>query len=211
MDINNLAKKIVILKQQAEMAGKMGNTKLRNDILGQMRSLADQAMEGSEDPSRYMLVTSVYSMLVQAYFDSDIKEATNYALDCLYKVVDLAKYENAEQPMTMLMGSILSVLTCLIKEFNDSPGGTTIREMLYKAADMLKAVLDKLIALNPSGMAALRGQKTLQQLKQANMLGKSGLTYKDINWITVGGMKTRYNYPDFDKLISDVKDFWQKE
>ena len=160
-------------------------------------------MGGSDDPSRYVLMTSIYSMLVQAYFDSDIKKATKLALECLYKVVDLAKYENAEQPMTMLMGSILSVLTCLIKEFNDSFDGT-IREMLYKAADMLKAVPDKIIAINPSGMAALRGQNTLQQLRQGNMLGKSGLTYKDINQSTIGSMKTSYtHYVEINQSILD--------
>ena len=85
MDIKTLAVQIMALKTKADMAGKLGNTQLRNDLLEQMRQLADQAMTSTNDTSRFVLMSTVFSMLVQAYIDSDLKKATNYAFDYLYK------------------------------------------------------------------------------------------------------------------------------
>lgn len=206
MDINNIAVQIMALKTKADMAGKQGNTQLRNDLLEQMHRLADQAMEDTNDSSRFVLMSTVYSMLVQAYFDSDLKKATNYAFDCLYKASDLAEYEDSEKAMTMLMGAIMSVLNCLLREFAETHDSKHI-EIIYEIADMFKAVMDKIIALNPSGMAALRGQNTLQLLKQGNMLGKSNRTFQDIQRVVIDDLQARY-YEDsgddgFDKLLSD--------
>ena len=191
MDIKTLAVQIMALKTKADMAGKLGNTQLRNDLLEQMRQLADQAMTSTNDTSRFVLMSTVFSMLVQAYIDSDLKKATNYAFDYLYKASDVAKYEDSEQAITMLMGAIMSVLNCLLKEFAETHDSKHI-EILYEIADMFKAVLDKIIALNPSGMAALRGQNTLQQLRQGNLLGKSNKAFQDIQYNVIDDMKARY-------------------
>lgn len=203
MDIKNLAVQIMALKTKAEMADKQGNTKLRNDLLEQMRVLADEAESSSKDPSRFVLVTSVYSMLNQMYFESDLKKATSYAFDGLYRASGLSEYPHSEEAMTMLLGSVMSLLNCLIKVYNEKQN-SEYRRILCEIADMFKAVWDKLIALNPSSMAALRGQKIIQILRQANMLGQSNRTFKDIKDNVIIATHMDYDNIGFQDMFTSI-------
>ena len=64
MDNKTLAVQIMALKTKAEMATKQGNLALRDELLSQMRELADQSML-SPDMASYVLVSTVYSILIQ--------------------------------------------------------------------------------------------------------------------------------------------------
>ena len=179
MDIKTIAVQLMALKTRAEMADKLGNAQQKREVLGQMRALAKQVMD-SDDPGRFVLLVSVYGMLHQATIDTDIKQATEYAYECLEYALPLAEDDENERSLTMLMSCIMNVIMCLLGQFarTQSPKYLTA---LFPLADMYEHIIADLIDINPSSMAALRGEQTVENLRAKGLLGNTDSDYIDLD------------------------------
>lgn len=191
MDIKTAAVQLMALKTRAEMADRMGNTQQKREVLEQMRTLVKQVMD-SDDPGRFVLMATVYGMLQQATIDTDINQATEYAYECLEYSLPLAEDEDSERSLTMLMASIMSVIMCLLAHF-DRTQSTKYLTALFPLADMYERIIDDLIDINPSGMAALRGQKTVENLRAKGLLGNTDADYSDLDEDEFAFLKELYD------------------
>lgn len=186
----------MMICQQLKIASAQNNTAMEDNVIKQLKSLADDIVTNDNSWSRFI----PYVTAIQAIYDvyekrSDLFGCSELAIDSLLEMMPLTKYTNQEEPSSMLtlhldlalypMYQMHIIMVSQNIEHDISP--------VTLLADLLKDNVHNLSQINPSNPLVDALYRHVCELEKAGMTG------------TCGDMEL-----DLDPCIVLLRDFWKE-